>query len=108
MVKANFSKELNKTLSDYIKALHKHYKVDYIILFGSFASGNQGEDSDIDVAVVATDVNNSYYDRLQMMELRRNLDIRIEPHPINTADFIADANPFIQEIKNTGIQIYAA
>ena len=108
MVRTDIYKGLSEILSAYIVELRKHYKVDYIVLFGSFANGTQHEDSDIDVAVISNDVNDSFYDRIQMMELRRKLDIRIEPHPINTTEYVTDANPFIKDIKNSGIQLFAA
>jgi hypothetical protein len=41
---------------------------------------------------------------MQLMRLRRNIDLRIEPHPIGEADFNS-TNPFAWEVKNTGIEI---
>ncbi len=38
------------------------------------------------------------------MRLRRKIDLRIEPHPINEKDFNA-MNPFAFEIQHTGIEI---
>jgi hypothetical protein len=37
------------------------------------------------------------------MRLRRNFDLRIEPHPIAKKDF-SDSNPFAKEIKK-GLKI---
>jgi len=108
MAEKNIDSEIKKILNVYTDELRKHYKIDYVILFGSFAKGQQHADSDIDVAIVSPEFQNIYNDRLEMMRLRRRLDIRIEPHPINTTEFQTNANPFIAEIKNTGIQIFAA
>jgi hypothetical protein len=37
-------------------------------------------------------------------ELRRKIDLRIEPHPIKEQDFNS-LNPFAYEIEKTGIEI---
>ena len=79
-----------------------------VILFGSFATGNQHEDSDIDVAVVSKDIKNTFNDSVKMMTVRRGIDLRIEPHAISTDDFENNATALINEIVKTGIQIYAA
>jgi uncharacterized protein len=42
-----------------------------------------------------------------LMRLRRNVDLRIEPHPIMEQDFNS-SNPFAWEIEKTGIKIYPA
>jgi hypothetical protein len=39
-----------------------------------------------------------------LMRLRRNIDLRIEPHPIKEQDFNA-SDPFAFEISHTGIEI---
>jgi len=108
MVKKHIDGEIDKVLTAYVAELRKHYKIDYVILFGSYAKGKQNEDSDIDVAVVSAEIKNPYFDRLDLMRLRRKIDSRIEPHAINTDEFRQNANPFINEIKNTGIQVFVA
>jgi hypothetical protein len=40
----------------------------------------------------------------QLMKLRRQIDLRIEPHPIILKDFNS-FNPLANEIKQTGIEI---
>lgn len=39
-----------------------------------------------------------------LKKLRRNIDLRIEPHPIGEKDFNF-SNPFVYEISKTGIEI---
>lgn len=62
------------------------------------------EDSDIDIAVVFTHMTDFFSIQMQLMRLRRKIDIRIEPHPISEADFI-QMTPFAYEIKTSGIEI---
>ena len=72
-------------------------------LFGSYAKGIEREDSDIDIAIVIGETNDFYGIQMKLMKLRRNIDLRIEPHPITESDFNIQ-NPFAYEIQKTGIE----
>lgn len=73
-------------------------------LFGSFAKGNEKEESDIDVAIILNNMPDFFAAQKQLMRLRRKVDLRIEPHPISAKDF-NNMNPFAYEIQQTGIEI---
>jgi predicted nucleotidyltransferase len=75
-------------------------------LFGSFAKGNQRPESDIDIALIIENLKESekFDIQVQLMLLAAKFDSRIEPHPISSEDLISD-NPFVYEIRNTGIEI---
>ena len=75
-----------------------------IILFGSYAKGTYNIDSDIDIAVILKDYDNLMNIQLELMRLRRKIDIRIEPHPIKESDF-NENNPLANEIKKHGQSI---
>jgi predicted nucleotidyltransferase len=75
-----------------------------VYLFGSFAKGIETEESDIDIALVFGNMTNFFETQMQLMRIRRKIDLRIEPHPINEADFIG-SNPFAYEILSTGIEL---
>ena len=75
-----------------------------IFLFGSYAKGNYHEDSDIDIAVVFDDYQDSTDMQLELMQLRRSVDSRIEPHPFRIKDF-DEANPLVHEIIAYGQEI---
>ena len=92
----------------YADEVKRHYHVDEVILFGSFAKGGQHKDSDIDIAVVSDDIVNASSERLNLMRYRRNIDLRIEPHLVSTVDYRRVENPFIAEIVKTGIRIGGA
>ncbi len=74
------------------------------ILFGSYARNEQRPWSDIDVALVANDFTGFRAEdvRLLVRSLVRHVDI--EPHTFSPEQF-TDWNPFVQEIKRTGIVI---
>ena len=42
--------------------------------------------------------------QIAMMKLRRNIDLRIEPHPFVVQDF-QSSNPVVYEIMKYGIEI---
>ena len=75
-------------------------------LFGSFAINKQRPDSDIDIALIINNLKDSdkFDIQVQFMLLASKFDSRIEPHPLSKQDLISD-NPFVHEIKKTGIEI---
>lgn len=108
MAKRYFEDNAEQIITQYAKLLLGHIKVEKVILFGSFARGNQQKDSDIDVAVISSDFSgNRLEDQLQLMRLRRQIDLRIEPIPFLPQDFIA-TDPLAKEIMDTGHVIYSS
>lgn len=73
-------------------------------LFGSYAKGIEHDGSDIDIALVVGKMDDFYSVQMQLMRLRRKIDLRIEPHPIWDKDFNTQ-NPFACEIQQTGIEL---
>jgi uncharacterized protein len=75
-------------------------------LFGSYAKNNQKPESDIDIALIIDNLRDSDKFDLQvhLMLLASQFDSRIEPHPLSKQELFSD-NPFLQEIKKTGIEI---
>lgn len=90
-----------KTYGDLLKEV---LDVDSIYLFGSCVLRTASY-SEIDIAVVSKDFTNDIIlERLKLMRLRRQVDTRIEPHPINLKDFTSN-NLFAVSIMETGIKI---
>lgn len=90
-------------LKEFKLLLQKHYNLNSLFLFGSYATGNQREDSDIDVAVVVNELAGDYLTYTPLLwKLRRQIDSRIEP-----ILFEVDKDPtdFLKEIKINGIEI---
>jgi len=54
-------REVIKILRQYKLLVSEHFDVDKVILFGSYASGNQHADSDIDVAVVVNSIYSDFF-----------------------------------------------
>ena len=92
----NYAKEINNSGVNLRK----------VILFGSYAKGTQHEWSDIDVALVADDftgVGILDTPRFSRIGIKKPY-IGIEPRTYPT-DYFIESDPFIEEIKKTGIEI---
>ncbi len=63
-------------------------------------------DSDIDLALIFTDLDVSRWFETQVpsMMLAAKIDSSVEPHPISNEDFNS-GNPFVVEIEKTGIRM---
>ncbi len=75
-------------------------------LFGSYAKGNEREESDIDVAIVLGNMTDFFEIQKLLMRIRRKVDLRIEPHPIDEREFNS-SNPFVFEIQKNGIELFS-
>ena len=96
--------EIEKIVENYINVLKEKYNISEVYVFGSYAKGNEREDSDIDIAIVSNDFIDRMDAMLDLLMLKTDIDLRIEPHPFNQEEF-EDGNPFVQEIKNTGLKV---
>ena len=98
--------EIMDIVNQYVVKVCENYKVETIILFGSYAKGTNHQDSDIDIAIITDDFENSIFDEeLNLTKLRRNIDLRIEPHLFRVEEFNNIETPLIQEIVDTGIRV---
>ncbi|WP_372950587.1 nucleotidyltransferase domain-containing protein [Mariniphaga sp.] len=102
-------KNIDSTIAKYLDLIKEQFTdIEKVYLFGSYAKGKSTEDSDIDVALIFSNLDDSkrFEIQVQLMMLAAQIDSRIEPHPISHADFDS-GNPFVIEIKKTGIEIAA-
>lgn len=88
----------------YIDSISSKYNIKQAILFGSFAKGTNHDDSDIDIAIIVNNVVDIIDTQIDLMKLRRKIDLRIEPHPFMSSDFNRN-NPVVNEILKYGIII---
>lgn len=100
------NRKIMKIIQEYIEKICANYKIEAIILFGSYAKGTEHKDSDIDIAIVTDDIENDVFDEeVNLMQLRKGIDYRLEPHIIRIDDYKKAATPFIQEVIDTGIKV---
>ena len=96
--------EALRIASAYIDSISNKYSIRQAILFGSFAKGTNHDDSDIDIAIIVNNEVDIIDTQIELMKLRRKIDLRIEPHPFMTSDF-NQSNPVVNEILKYGIII---
>jgi predicted nucleotidyltransferase len=73
-------------------------------LFGSYATGQQQANSDIDLAIVLDDKEKSFDTEVKLMIIRRGEETLIEPHAFTKEEF--DKNlPIVNQIINNGERI---
>ena len=105
MVKRTIDSRIMNSIQKYIEKISQYYKIEAIILFGSYAKGTENEDSDIDIAIISSDFNDIIEDGAKLIGLTWKIDTRIEPHPILSEDYKKVSDPFVREVVDTGIKV---
>ncbi|CAG5068466.1 hypothetical protein DYBT9623_01197 [Dyadobacter sp. CECT 9623] len=98
---------INRKIEDYIAAVAK--KLPGLVsayLFGSYSTGNDRTESDIDIALILNHLPDQerFNIQVQLMMLASQFDTRIEPHPISSQELNSAASSFAAEIKKSGIE----
>jgi len=97
------NREIINKLLDYKLLVSKHFDVDKLVLFGSYAKGTQRADSDIDVAIIVNSISQDFFTYAPLLwKLRREIDDRIEPI-LNEKN--NDESGFLNEVLRTGLVI---
>jgi len=92
-------------LTAYLKAIPKDkFDLSKAYLFGSYARNIQHEESDIDLALIIRNLSDPFFAQVELMKLRRNFDLHIEPHPFNESEFSIQ-DPLVFEILKYGQEI---
>lgn len=98
-----------KKTKEIIPVIQKRLSLDFLFLFGSHVKGKANEDSDIDIAVVSSDIPPGILndDVTNTLIDIHDIDWRFEPHFFRTEKWnLAPEESFIDRIKKTGIVIY--
>jgi uncharacterized protein len=88
----------------FISIVNRRYHVENAMMFGSYANGNQRNDSDIDLAIVFQTIDDVIDMQIELLGMRKDDELLIEPHPFRTSDFI-NSNPVVFEILKNAIPI---
>ena len=93
-----------------LRALLKKNRIksDIFILYGSYASGKNRIDSDIDIAVISRDFGfDRFKEGSRLNYLASKIDPRIEAVPIGLDDYLSTENisPLLNEVHRKGIVI---
>jgi predicted nucleotidyltransferase len=81
----------------------KEFDTKEIFLFGSYANDKNNDESDIDIAVVVNNFNLDYLQSInRLYQLRRKIEILIEPHLFING---YDPSGLLENIKKIGLRI---
>ena len=103
------TQEIRELINRFVELVSSRgIRVDKAILYGSYATGKENEDSDLDVAVISSDFGKDrYQEGTMLMRLAWRLDHRLHPVPFSTETYLHDSwIPLIHEIKVHGIEIH--
>jgi len=92
---------------NYVDNVSKKYELVQAFVFGSYAKGNFRADSDIDVAIVLKNVRNLFDAQVDLLHMRQDEDLQIEPHTFRDTDFNTD-DPLVHEILQAGLELEIA
>ena len=101
--------EIKDIISRFIEAVSSRgIRVEKAILYGSYAAGQESEDSDLDVAVISSDFGKDrYQEGTMLMKLAWRIDYRLHPVPFSVESFVRDTwIPLVHEIRTNGIEIH--
>lgn len=98
--------KVKKTINKYLLLLKRNkIPIRQAILFGSYATGNYHEWSDIDIALVSDIFEGSRIkDRSKIRKITLSVSCDIEVLPYSPKDFTKE-DPFVKEIIDSGIKI---
>jgi len=97
--------DLDQIISSFISLVSGEFPIETVYLFGSYASGEAEEYSDIDLAIVSDKFEGDRFDdsnKLNKYILKTSVDIEV--HPFNTLEFTTE-DPFVREIITKGIKV---
>ncbi|MBI5807017.1 MAG: nucleotidyltransferase domain-containing protein [Ignavibacteriales bacterium] len=96
-------RKTSRALKRFSKDVKEILEVEKIILFGSFAKGEQKDNSDIDIAVIVSGFDGDYLElNAKLFSIVKNIDVRIEPIILNRKN---DRSGFLESIEKYGIAI---
>lgn len=90
----------------YLFSLQKKYNIETAYLYGSFVKGTNHIDSDVDIAIVISQISDIIDVQIDLLQMRSDEDLIIEPHPFRKEDF-DENNPVVAEILRSGIKIFS-
>lgn len=85
----------------------KPYKPEKIILFGSYAYGEVGENSDVDIAIIKR-TNDPFIERCKKVQMLLRTTTPVDAFVFTTEEFerTKQSNSFVQEIARKGKVLY--
>lgn len=103
---ANISNEIQRIIAQYLALLKDHgFQIQDAILFGSCASGNANQWSDIDLALVSSEFEGiRLIGKNKIHKITISVSSDLEVLPFHPKDF-TPSNPLVKEILDTGVRV---
>lgn len=103
---AEIGSTIKNKISLFLKKLNENgITTEKAYIFGSYSKGSENSLSDIDVAVISSDLSDDRFnERIRLMKIAYDIDSRIEPVPFNTNTFVME-DPLVWEIIKTGMLV---
>ena len=97
--------DIEENIRRFVTEVQSQYDVQAIYLFGSHASGEANEWSDIDLLVISPDFTRDRFEsQVALLILASRIDTRLEPHPLPPEDFNVN-NQLAYEVQRAGVRI---
>jgi len=97
-------------VQQYIADVQKTMPIDKVYLYGSYAKGTQGENSDVDLCFFSQAFESrrtlDILTDLFYLKVKYDKDLLIEPNAFPLSELDND-NPFVNEVLRTGTEIYS-
>jgi len=103
---ADVPDHIRRIIGQYLTSLRDHgFQIQDAILFGSYASGQANQWSDIDLALVSNEFEGvRFKDKNKIRKITISVSTDLEVLPFNPRDF-TPSNPLVKEILDTGIRV---
>jgi len=102
------TKTVNTIVRQYIADVKKAMPIDKVYLYGSYAKGTEGENSDVDICFFSQAFESrrtlDVLTELFYLKIKYDKDVLIEPNAFPVSELYND-NPFVKEILRTGREI---
>lgn len=104
---AQIPADISSIIDIFLKELEKeNISVERAILFGSYAQGTNTPWSDIDLALFSSAFEGDRFkDRNKIRRIKLQISSSLEPIPFPSDQYFA-ADPFVEQIKKTGLSVF--
>jgi predicted nucleotidyltransferase len=111
MIRSKSREELDRILKSIKDTLKDHYneRLENVVLYGSYARNSEGNESDIDIAVILEGEFDKYEEVEKMVDLTNDIslhhDIMISLLPLTSNDYIHGKYSIYKNIRKEGILV---
>ena len=103
---AGIPPQVIESIKKFKEKISSDLNITKVILFGSYSKGTFSEESDIDLCIIAENVDNPFLTTLRIAPKVIGIDLRIEPLVFSSKDYEENSDfGILKEIKEKGIEL---